>query len=76
MRRLGCVFANILCPTHLNATADFEQSATPEEIFSFMESEPADDELKAFVEKILPLIKRMTLTRDVDLQDVQNFLEV
>lgn len=77
IRRLGCLFANILCPAHLAKDASYERSASTDEITRFFTQElPANEEMKEYVLQVIaPLIEKMTSSDDAKLPEILNTLE-
>ena len=77
IRRLGCLFANILCPNHLVQDSDYEQSATNEEIVDFLEQEAfANDEIKNYVTRDLsPIVEKMKSGTNVQWSEILHKLE-
>lgn len=50
IRRLGCVYLNIMCPLHLEPDASFEKCATADEILSSNQQLKVDPRFAALVE--------------------------
>ncbi len=74
VRRLGCIFANILCPDHLEEGKDYEHAANRNEILNYTNRSRLHFE-EEFLNNLLDLFADMAINQNIGINEVCKRLE-